>query len=647
MRLSLFIFLCVGSILRLTAQTTPVDSLTKVLEKNNLSDSATIAVMIELSYAYTQIVPDSTFSIGTRALELAREKEFRILEAWALNRISGYYWIAAKFPSAIETAQESLKIFEEEGDVRGIADSYNVLGNTNAMDNDLERALEYYSKSLEKFTEIGDADAVSRGLSNVGRVNYMLGRYDTALYFMEQIKEHVLGTNSIRESIMYNTTGDIYQKLGRAMEALDCYVKGLAIAENLNSSRIITYSTRGMAEVYQILGDIPSSNRYALKTYNISQEIGYLENVRNASKILSDNYELIGDYENAYKFFVKFTATKDTMFNISKSRELQKLEESFEINQKQKEIELLTAEKELQDQRSNQQRIIMFALTIIVALGGVLAFVQYRQSSLKQRSFQLLSEQKRMLELKNKDIEEQRAEIQKQAILLEEANRSKDKLFSIISHDLKSPFGALLMITEQLDQQTFSQEELSMLKNALQGRVKSLNELLNNLLMWSKSQLQGVSIEMKTFDLNTIISQNIEVFKQVAEAKGIRLIAQFDGECEVFADVNQINCVIRNLINNAVKFTDVDGTINVAVTQNPNEIKVIVEDSGIGMSEEVMAGIFTSSSKMRMKGTGNEEGTGLGLFLCKEFVEKNGGTIAVESELKKGSKFYFTIPVRS
>jgi two-component system sensor histidine kinase/response regulator len=644
MRLSILFLFFAAICFPSTAQTTSIDSLTAVLERHNLSDSATIATMLELSYAYAQIVPDSSYGIATRALTMARGKKIKILEAWALNRVSGYYWIAAKFPDALKTAQESLELFEELGDQRGIADCYNVLGNTNAMDNDLERALEYYEKSLVGFNTIGDLDAVSRGLSNVGRVNYMLGRYDTALYYMEKIKEFVVGSNSIRESIMYNTTGDIYQQLNRPKEALEYYNTGLEIAEILNGARIITYSTRGLAEVYQTLGDIEASNKYAFRTLTISEDIGYLENVRNASKILSDNYRSLGDFENAYNYYGKYSVTKDTMFNIDKSRDIQKLEENFKINQQQKEIVLLTAEKELQKQKSDLQRIIMIALIVITTLVIALVIVLLRRNKHKRISNMLLTEQKRILEEKNQDISEKRKEIEKQAALLAEANKLKDKLFSVISHDLKSPFGSLLMIIDQLDRKTFSEQELSVLKNSLKGNVNSLIELLNNLLIWSKNQIDGVSTEKETFDLTALIFKNIKVFKKMAEIKNIQLIGDVKGVNNVHADVNQIDCVIRNLINNAIKFTYSKGTINIKIAQMPNETKVTVEDTGTGMSKEIQSSIFTADSKMRSKGTDNEGGSGLGLFLCKEFVENNGGSIGVESVLQKGSQFYFTIP---
>uniref|UniRef100_UPI00404A74EB tetratricopeptide repeat-containing sensor histidine kinase n=1 Tax=Fulvivirga sp. TaxID=1931237 RepID=UPI00404A74EB len=644
MRLGLLYIIFAATFFQTVAQTTPIDSLTAVLDKHSLSDSATIATMLELSYEYAQIVPDSSYNIAIRALKLARAEKIKILEAWALNRISGYYWIAAKFPDALKTAQESLEIFEEIGDDKGIADCYNVLGNTNAMDNDLERALEYYKKSIDRFKKLGDADAISRGLSNVGRVNYMLGKFDTALYYMEQIKKYVEGSNSIRESIMYNTTGDIYYQLKRPREAIDYYNKGLVIAEMLNAARIITYSTRGLAEAYQILGDIEASNKYALQTLTISEDIGYLENVRNASKILSDNYRLMGDYENAYNFYGKYSVTKDSMFNMDKGREIQKLEENFKINQQQKEIVLLTAEKKIQEQTSSQQQIIMIALILIIALIIALVIVLLKRNKQKLISNKLLTEQKKILEEKNLDINEKRKEIEKQAALLTEANRLKDKLFSVISHDLKSPFNSLLIIIEHLDQKTFSEQELKKFKNSLLGNVKSLSELLNNLLIWSQQQLDGVSIKKETFDLTALISRNVEVFKQSAETKSIQLISEIEGINEVYADINQIDCVIRNLINNAIKFTNKSGSIKIKASKRLHDTLVTVEDTGTGMSKEIQSSLFTADTKTTRMGTDNEGGSGLGLFLCKEFVEKNGGSIGVESEVEKGSEFYFTIP---
>lgn len=630
----------------LFAQRATIDSLTLALAERKETDSTTIAMMIDLAYAYSQVSPDSTLNLAEKALELARKKDIRILEAWALNRIAGSYWLTAKFPKALESAQKALEIFQELDDSKGIADCLNVLASTHAMDNDLERGLYYYKLSVEQFEELGDIDAKSRGLSNIGRVYYMMGKYDSALYYMNLIKNIVEGDNNIRESIMYNTTGDIYQKTGNLDLALENYNKGLKIAEFNKIPRIITYSTRGLAEIYQTMGNISESNKYALRTLKISREIGYLENIRNAAQILSDNYKLTGNYQKAYQYFVEYSATRDSMFNMDKERELQKLEENFEIAQKQKEIELLTTEKELQEQQSKQQWIFMYGLLIIIALVVIIAVVQYRKVVLKQKTNRILTQQKNKLTQQNQDILRQREEIEKQSRLLEEANTTKDKLFSIISHDLKSPFGALLMVTEHLDKKTFSREELTNLKTDLHGKVKSLNEMLNNLLYWSRSQMKGSKVTKEEFNISEMIIKNIDVFKQVAEDKKIHISTDIEENVKAYADSNQIDCVLRNLINNSIKFTEQGGKITVGLQKLENEISVSIADNGVGIPDDIKPKLFTAGAEIHTKGTENESGSGIGLFLCKEFVEINSGTIKVESEIEKGSKFSFTVPTQ-
>jgi len=639
----LFIYFSFLSVF-LYAQNPTIDSLNASLERQTEIDSSFISTLVELSYAYTQVNPDSTLQIGQKAYELAKENDFRLLEAWALNRMSGYYWMTAKFPDALRIAQQSLKIFEELQNDKGIADCLNVLANTHVMDDDPEKALEYYQKSVEIFEKLNDIDAISRAFSNMGRTNYIMGQYEEALVYMGKVRELQEGKNNIMESIMYNTTGDIYQELNKHDLALSYYFRGLEIAEYLGIARIITYSTRGIAEVYQILENIPESNKYAQRTLEISREIGYLENVRNAALILSDNYRALNDFENAYNYFLQYSSTKDTMFNMDKKRELQKIEENFEIAQKQQEIELLTTEKELQTQQSRQQWMLMYGLIIIITLVVITAVIQYRRNVLKQKTNRILTDQKNRLSRQNIDIKKQREEIEKQSILLSEANKEKDKLFSIISHDLKSPFGALLMVTEHLDQQTFSQEELTNLKVDLHSKVKSLNEMLNNLLEWSRSQMKGTTTQKEHVDISKMIHNNVSVFNQIAKEKGIHLSTDIEEGVKVYADENQIDCVLRNLINNAIKFTEKGGEIKIELEQSDDKVQVNISDTGVGIDPKIQEKLFTVSNDVHTKGTANETGSGIGLFLSKEFIENNYGTIDVESEPGVGSTFYFELP---
>lgn len=239
-------------------------------------------------------------------------------------------------------------------------------------------------------------------------------------------------------------------------------------------------------------------------------------------------------------------------------------------------------------------------------------------------------------------------EIKEKNIYLSEMNASKDKFFSVIAHDLKSPFSGFLGLTRIMseDISSFSIKELRDVSNLMQDSAKNLFKLLENLLDWSRMQ-RGVTIfEPKTYNLSKIVSENISIQFSVASQKGITFINKINPEIEVFIDVSMINGVFRNLLSNSIKFTPRNGIIEIGanVRINSNMIEIYIKDNGIGMDSEILNNLFNLNSNISRPGTEDEPSTGLGLILCKEFVEKQNGKIWAESEEGKGSTFYFTLP---
>ncbi|MCD4834708.1 MAG: hybrid sensor histidine kinase/response regulator [Bacteroidales bacterium] len=230
-------------------------------------------------------------------------------------------------------------------------------------------------------------------------------------------------------------------------------------------------------------------------------------------------------------------------------------------------------------------------------------------------------------------------------------NATKDKFFSIIAHDLKSPFTALLGFSNLLleSHATIDDEEReTYIKFINDGSIKTF-KLLENLLTWAQSQSGRIEFTPEKINIETLINEIILLLTETAENKEIKLIANTDNSLFVNADKNMIDTVIRNLISNAIKFTPKGGDITIkshTITDNNNQkfAEISVKDSGVGIPPEIQSKLFKITENISTKGTEEEAGTGLGLILCKEFVEKHGGKIWVESEVKKGSKFIFTIP---
>lgn len=226
---------------------------------------------------------------------------------------------------------------------------------------------------------------------------------------------------------------------------------------------------------------------------------------------------------------------------------------------------------------------------------------------------------------------------------LQALNDTKQKLFSIIAHDLRSPIGQLKNSLDLVSKEYMTPEVFKQVSIKLSSEVDQLHSTLDNLLKWSLSQFQGITAMPEKIILSDLIQRKIKLFKQSVEQKNITI--QFEAlAIDVWADPEHLRLVLRNLISNAIKYSNPGGIIRISASANDNRVVIEIADNGVGMNEEVKSAIFNSSLMISNTGTSNEKGTGLGLKLCKEFIEKNNGQIRVESIEHKGSTFYISLP---
>lgn len=232
---------------------------------------------------------------------------------------------------------------------------------------------------------------------------------------------------------------------------------------------------------------------------------------------------------------------------------------------------------------------------------------------------------------------------------LKALNATKDKFFSIVSHDLKSPFASILGFSDLLVKniERYDSEKIFKFAKAINNSSLTAFKLLEDLLAWANSQSDKIEFCPELINLNHLISDIAAIVRHTAKSKNIQINFDLEKSYSVFADKNMLNTILRNLVGNSIKFTPRDGCINIFAKENQDNIEITVSDNGVGMDENTLSKLFKISEKVSRKGTENESGTGLGLLLCKEFVEKHGGKIWAESELGKGSDFLFTLPLES
>ena len=264
-----------------------------------------------------------------------------------------------------------------------------------------------------------------------------------------------------------------------------------------------------------------------------------------------------------------------------------------------------------------------------------------------RNSNMLLVERKEELEAASEELRAQSEELHMANTELTRLNATKDKFFSIIAHDLKNPFSGILSASELLDTKYAEMDDMDKRRfvSMIRSSAKGAYQLLQNLLEWARTQTKGIKFNPEYFKLNTLVNETIDLVKMNADQKNIRLLSSFTNDFAVYADVNMIRTVLRNLITNAIKFTPENGKIEVMAFNEGQYVKVMVKDSGVGMSAETVKKLFKIEESVSTTGTSGESGTGLGLILCKDFVEANSGSIRVESQPGDGSCFIFTIPL--
>ncbi len=326
------------------------------------------------------------------------------------------------------------------------------------------------------------------------------------------------------------------------------------------------------------------------------------------------------------------------------------------INPKKETIGLLCIIKDITEQKNAEQKIIKQSKQLQKyneALSETNVLLEERQQEIEEKSEELIAQAETLKRTNSLLIENQQL-IQQQADELTKNNKellilnaTKDKFFSIIAHDLRNPFNTIIGFSEILlvGFKKFTPEKTEKYLGFIYNLSINVNDLLNNLLSWSQSQTGTISFSPVKLNFAQIVDDTIKLLEGSAQKKNITLQKTLDKETNCLADANMMNTVIRNLISNAIKFTPEKGVITIKAEVSNKELLVTVSDTGVGISKENQKKLFRIDTNISTKGTTNETGTGLGLILCKEFIEKQSGKIWIESEVGKGSEFKFTLPL--
>ena len=570
---------------------------------------------------------------SNQVLKLIDENAVTKNKLEATSNLGVNYYYTGNYEKALQYFLESLRLSEILGDSSSINSLNNNIGIIYNFLKDSEKALAYYKKVIKGQRSTGDYEGLHGTYLNIGNVFYQEGDIDRAFEYYHKcfLIADSIG-NKISTATALTNMGIVYADRGKLSIAIDYYKRAYSIYEKSNFTFGMANSTLNLADAFLKKNNLQSSKKYLQETIALSTKIGAKHILSDTYQTYSQYYKEAGNLEKAYSMLEKHIAMKDSILNETSSRNMIEMQSRYEIEKQTDQNALLRQKNQLQALRLEKERNFRKSFAVILILFVALMIALTWAYITKRKTNRIMQE-------KNKHIQEQNKN-------LHTINTTKNKFISILAHDLKNPFHAMLALASLLHENFPDLNEVERKEYIadLHNTLINTYQLLENLLNWSKSQSGLIKWMPEEIDLEQIIEESVAILMAEAENKDISIQLHASQNRMVYADKNMLQTVIRNLLHNAIKFSFRQGVIEISNYEEEDYYTVTVKDSGIGIDEDNMERLFNIENKYKTRGTEGEESSGLGLLLCKEFVEKNGGEIKVQSTPGNGSTFYFTIP---
>ncbi|MDR0661298.1 MAG: tetratricopeptide repeat protein [Prevotellaceae bacterium] len=553
--------------------------------------------------AFSQVLINGKSYTVDECLAMAKEAEekghYREATNY-LNQTAFYVWDQKMFDEGISYFMKSIELNEKIKNSSGIATINSNLGMLYHDKGDYNEALAYFSKALEARKKMRETYAVVSTMINMSYSLNKLKRYDDAIALIEEALP-IAGEIDDRDQLLaaYGLLFETYELKGDAKKSMEYF----EIYRSIHNAISLEEEVKAEVEIQQSqyearLAEVAKKNKeleLALKEKELEktqQELGAVD---------STNKELLEQFSK-YELLVS---------NLEQQEQIKALEQEH-----------------LQSQLDREREVRIYFIIGLILAGAILivVFFFYRHNLRMNRLLRVRNEQ-----------------VEAQAQKLKDENIIRTKLLSVISHDLRSPLSSVHLMVQLLKTNAFSPEQASIYLTNLDDSLRNTFALLDNILYWAKSQLNGIKATPEVFNISHILDENTLLIESGLKTKNIRLVNNV-GEVEVYADREITKMVLRNILSNALKFTPVDGKITVSVEPQGKDLVVSIADTGIGIPPEKQDKIFTSNITST-SGTKNEPSSGMGLMLSRDFIKRTGGKIWFESEVGKGTTFYITLPL--
>ncbi len=592
---------------------------------------------IALNYSYLSMHSDALHYF-LRSEKLARKHELDSLLSDVLRQIGNVYHYLEDLNQSTNYYYQSLEIAQDHGYRELETSALNNIASNLADIGQTEDSEKMYKRSLEIAQDIGYAEMVAVVSNNMG-VHYAdQDQLDKALDYFRIAFSYASKNNDLLARAIYNNNiADIHIREENFKKGRKALNSSLRDNERIGNKEGLASNYHNYVYYYMQQEDYDSAWIYIEKHEKLMEEMGSSSMKEIHLDLLQNYYASTGEYEKAYDHLYEFYLLNDSLTEARTGEQISGLYNVYEEQKEQKEL------AELKEQKTQLRHYLYltFLLSGLFIIAVVYAFIVQRKAAkrVKKQNDRYIQNQKQLAAKNHELIESQKK--------IEAINRDRNQLFSIISHDLRSPFNSLLgfsdMLSEEVREGT-DYESIKMMTENIHTSSMQLFELIQNMLEWANKERGNIEFKPEQVILYKITAENISLAANSAHHKEVKIHNNIDKHLMIEADVNMLNTIFRNLIFNAIKFTPKNGDVILYAEEKTDEIVVHIEDTGVGMTEKDKQMILQGEDTFSRKGTQNEKGAGLGLVLIKDFIKRHNGKLDITTEVNKGTTFHVSFP---
>ena len=547
-------------------------------------------------------------------------------KADAVSNLAVFYHSGGQFEKATELFIQAFNLDKKTGNKQRQSSSLNSLGRVYVDWGKYDTGIKYYFQSIDLLDTAKEKSMLAIRYNNIGMVYQLKNDHKNAIKWIDKARKiEAAEGNTPKLAIRYFNLASSYAALKDHQSALKYYTDSKNIFSSLGQDKELSKVYAGLGQLMMNQGNDQKASVYLQKSLEKAEKAGTLPEKSNIYKLLYEYNKQRGQYEKALRYFDQYITTKDSIFNLNSSKQIEELEIEYQTAQKELEINRLESENEVKQKevnfRKRERNIATIGFLILAVFLGIL-----------YKLFRTVKRQKTILAKQNEE--------------LDRLNKIQNQLFSIISHDFRSITSSYQASAKIIEHYLGKgqPEKLLPIANEITKNSKNLSSMLENLLQWALIRRKGIEPDKKQVIVREEFEKTVEILKDQIESKDNR-VEIFSNNETVWCDTESFKLILRNLIVNANKFTQ-NGIIKLESKTSDENTLIIISDNGTGMSEDTVNSLFSPGKDKTKQGTAGEKGTGLGLLLVSEHLEKNSGTIEINSAPGKGSSFIIKLPAK-